>query len=433
MPGRGVKMSTPSYRAILADQFPEDLVIRIGRRELVYRKRTWRIADPETGVEAEKGLRYGENPDQEAALYELVDGETGPEADGWVRAGQGLVSALREDDLLQFGKHPGKINLTDLDRALGILRYLAAKPAAAIMKHNNPCGAAWADTIGEAFDKAEQADILAAFGGCAVLNRPVGRELAERIAKRYLEVVAAPAFEDGAFEILAKRKNLRIVRMERIADLAAYAELRTLEVTSLIDGGLVLQQSARNRIRRPGDFLPATARRDGKEIRCLREPTPRELDDLVFGWAVELGVTSNSVLFVNDGATVAIGTGEQDRVGVVQTTVAKAYTKLADRLARGELGIPYNDLVLEIERGKRPESERTSIDDHVRAVRGGLEGAVMVSDGFFPFRDGVDAALRHGVSAIAQPGGSIRDAEVIEACNETGAAMVFTGQRAFRH
>jgi phosphoribosylaminoimidazolecarboxamide formyltransferase/IMP cyclohydrolase len=426
-------MSTPSYRTILGDRFPEDLVIRLGDRELVYRKRTWRIVDPQTGAAAERGLRYGENPDQEAALYELIDGTMNTDDEGWVRPGYGLVSALREEDLLQFGKHPGKINLTDLDRALGILRYLMAQPAAVIMKHNNPCGAAWAETVVEAYEKADHADMLAAFGGCAVMNRPVGRDLAERIAQRYLEVVAAPAFEDGAFEILAKRKNLRVVRMERIADLAAFAELRTLEMTSLIDGGLVLQQSARNRVRTPADLVPATARREGKEICCSREPTARELHDLVFGWAVELGVSSNSVLFVKDGATVAIGTGEQDRVGVVQTTVAKAYTKLADRLAREQLGLPYNELELEIERGKRPASEREAIDERVQSARGGLDGAVMVSDGFFPFRDGVDAALRHGVTAIAQPGGSIRDAEVIEACNEAGAAMVFTGQRAFRH
>lgn len=426
-------MSTPSYREILGDHFPEDLVVRLGGREIVFRKRTWRIEDPETGAVEERGLRYGENPDQEAALYERVEDGMGREVDGWAQAGLGLVSALREQDLLQFGKHPGMINLTDLDRALGILRYLAAGPAAVIMKHNNPCGAARAETIGEAFDLAEKADILAAFGGCAVVNRPVGRDLAERIAKRYLEVIAAPAYEEGACAALAQRKNLRIVRMERIADLAAYADLRTIEMKSLMDGGLILQQSAVNRIRSSGDFLPATARRDGREIRCRREPTARELDDLVFGWAVEQGVTSNSVLFVKDGCTVAIGTGEQDRVGVVQTTVAKAYTKLADRLAREELGIPYNDLVLDIERGRRPASERKAIDDRVSAAHGGLEGAVMVSDGFFPFRDGVDAALRHGVSAIAQPGGSIRDAEVIEACDEAGAAMVFTGQRAFRH
>ncbi len=427
-------MSTPSYRKILGDHFPAEMRIRLGDRELVYRKRTWRIPDPETGEVREKGLRYGENPDQEAALYELVEGDLDLGGVEWVPAGRGLVSALSEENLLQFGKHPGKINLTDIDRAIGILRYLSRKPAAVIMKHNNPCGAAWAGTIEEAFERAEAADILAAFGGCAVFNRPIGAALAEEIAKRYLEVVVAPEYGEGAVEILGKRKNLRIVRMPAVAALEEYARLRCLEFTSLIDGGLILQQSSLNRIRGPEDFLPATAKRkDGTEVRCVREPDDREMEDLVFGWAVEQGVSSNSVLFVKDGATVAIGTGEQDRVGVVQSTVLKARTKMADRLCRRSLGIPYNELVLEIEKGKRPASDREAIDAEVEKERGGLNGAVMISDGFFPFRDGVDAALREGVSAIAQPGGSIRDAEVIEACNEAGAAMVFTGQRAFRH
>jgi phosphoribosylaminoimidazolecarboxamide formyltransferase/IMP cyclohydrolase len=156
-----------------------------------------------------------------------------------------------------------------------------------------------------------------------------------------------------------------------------------------------------------------------------REPTTAEIEDMLFGWFVEAGVTSNSVLYVRDGATVGIGTGEQDRVGVAQIARDKAYRKLADRLAFELHGVIYGALV---------DTElRVEIDAEVARRRGGLDGAVMVSDAFFPFRDGVDVGLQEGVTAVIQPGGSLNDHEVIGACNEVGATMVFTGQRSFRH
>ncbi len=140
---------------------------------------------------------------------------------------------------------------------------------------------------------------------------------------------------------------------------------------------------------------------------------------------MEAGVTSNSVIYVKDGATVGIGTGEQDRVGVAEIARDKAYRKLADRLAWERHGQAYSAL---------PEGrQRSAIDEEVREQHGGLAGSCMVSDAFFPFRDGVEVGLREGVTAVIQPGGSERDFEVIEACNEAGAAMVFTGQRSFRH
>jgi phosphoribosylaminoimidazolecarboxamide formyltransferase/IMP cyclohydrolase len=150
---------------------------------------------------------------------------------------------------------------------------------------------------------------------------------------------------------------------------------------------------------------------------------------------VEQGVTSNSVLYVKDECTVGIGTGEQDRVGVAEIAVYKAYTKYADALCFDRLGLPYKDLELEIEQGKRNIQEKEEIDLKAKEDKAGLPGSAMISDAFFPFRDGVGVGLKQGITSVVQPGGSLRDYEVIEACNQANppAAMVFTGQRAFKH
>ena len=166
-----------------------------------------------------------------------------------------------------------------------------------------------------------------------------------------------------------------------------------------------------------------------------REPSQREIDDMIFGWAVEHGVTSNSVIYVKEGCTVGIGTGEQDRVGVAEIAVHKAYIKYADMLCFDTFGIPYGDLTLEIAKGKRPQADQQKIDEQAKAERAGLPGSVMISDAFFPFRDGADVGINQGITAILQAGGSMRDFETIEACNEATpqVAMKFTGQRSFKH
>jgi len=423
------------YRTVKGDHFPSEIRITFGDQTLVYRKRAWKI-EVEPGIIEERGLRYGENPDQEAALYELVNGNLVLGECEYIEPGLGLVSSLREEDMLQFGKHPSKTNLTDIDNALNILRYLSKKPCCVIVKHNNPCGVAYGGTLSEAFTRAFRADRIAAFGGAIALNRPVDRACAEAISEQYFEVVAAPEYEEGAVEILKKRKNLRIIRIKRMDRLEKYRGMRVVEFKSLMDGGLIVQQSQVNQIKGPGDLKPAVALKpDGTEVRCRREPTEREIEDMIFGWAVEMGVTSNSVLFVKDQCTVAIGTGEQDRVGVTEIAIFKAYTKYADLLCYDRYGIPYKQLELEIRQGKRPESQKIEIDEETKAARAGLPGSVMVSDAFFPFRDAVDVAIRQGISAIVQPGGSLRDWESIEACNEAEppVAMVFTGQRVFKH
>jgi phosphoribosylaminoimidazolecarboxamide formyltransferase/IMP cyclohydrolase len=423
------------YRRIMDDHFPDAMTITFDDQKLVYRKRTWKIRDETTGELIEKGLRYGENPDQESALYELVNGNLILGECAFIEPGHGLVSSIREGDLLQFGKHPGKINLTDIDNALNIMKFLTERPAAVIMKHNNPCGVAYGHTLAEAYERANMADRIAAFGGCAAFNRTLDKTTAEMIRQNYLEVVVAPEFAEGAVSTLKGRKNLRIVQIKRIDRLQEFQRLVFVDFKSLIDGGIIVQRSPVNRIIGPENFLPAVATYQGKEYRIERSPTPQEEGDMLFGWSVEQGITSNSVIYVKGGVTIGIGTGEQDRVGVAEIAILKAYTKCADALCFKVHGIPIKRLEAEIDQGTRPASEKEAIDALVQEIRAGLKGAVMVSDAFFPFRDGVDVAIRQGVTAIIQPGGSERDWEVIQACNEARplVSMVFTGQRAFKH
>jgi phosphoribosylaminoimidazolecarboxamide formyltransferase/IMP cyclohydrolase len=423
------------YRSVMDDHFPNEMTITFGDQVLVYKKRTWKIADEKSGELIEKGLRYGENPGQEAALYELVNGNLVLGECRFIEPGNGLVSAISDEDMIQSGKHPGKINLTDIDNALNIIKYLTENPAVVIVKHNNPCGVAKGKTLSDAYRRADRADRVAAFGGCAVFNRAVDMATAELVAKNYLEVVAAPEFEERTLPILAERANLRIIRIERIDNLSRYVDARYVEFKSLIDGGIIIQQSPLNLIRSAKDFTLAETTYKGETYAIERKPTDEEYADMLFGWQVEQGVTSNSVIYVKDGVTVGIGTGEQDRVGVAEIAIYKAYTKYADNLCFGRHGIPYNDLKLMVRAGQKAAGLLEDIDRETRDAKGGLIGATMVSDAFFPFRDGVDVAVKEGIRAVVQPGGSMRDFESIQACNEADpqVTMVFTGQRAFKH
>lgn len=421
------------YRTVMDDHFPETMTIAFGDQILTYRKRAWKIPDDKTGELIEKGLRYGENPGQEAALYELVDGNLTLGDCRFIEPGMALVSSITEAEMLQAGKHPGKTNLTDLDNGLNILRYLDTRPAAVILKHNNPCGAAHGGSLAEAYDRANMADRIAAFGGCVVFNQPVDKGTAELLAANYLEVVAAPDYETGTVEILKQRANLRIIQIARMDRLTDYRKSRFLEFKSLMDGGVIVQQSPLNAVLSVEDFKTAETTYQDKTYKIKRPPTEEELRDLLFGWSIEQGVTSNSVLYVKNECTVGVGTGEQDRVGVAEIAVFKAYSKYADRLCFEKHGIPYKDLELAIAKGERDQPLKEEIDAATQEAKGDLIGSTMVSDAFFPFRDGVDVGLKEGISAVVQPGGSQRDFEIIEACNEAGATMIFTGQRAFKH
>jgi phosphoribosylaminoimidazolecarboxamide formyltransferase/IMP cyclohydrolase len=408
------------YRTIVEDHFPPRMEVSFvddhQRQTLFYEKVLWTI----DGVQ--KGLRYGENPGQEAALYKLINGNLILGETTTIQPGQHLVSDI---ELLQSGKHPGKTNLTDADNALNILRYFQDQPTAIIVKHNNPCGVAQAGTLEQAYIKANLADRVAAFGGCIALNQAVDRATAEAIVQQYAEVVVAPAFENGVMEIFGRKPNLRVIQIHNMQRLRQFVGQRCVEFKSLIDGGIITQWSFVPQARSTADLKPAQCEYKGKTYRVEREPTAKEYADLLFGWLVESGVTSNSVLYVKDLVTVGIGTGEQDRVGVAQIARDKAYRKLADRYCFEAHGIPYNDL--------KDIDKLAEIDARVAREKGGLTGAAMVSDAFFPFRDGVDVGLREGISAVIQPGGSNNDYQSIEACNEAGATMVYTQQRSFKH
>ncbi|NIA08848.1 MAG: IMP cyclohydrolase [Nitrospiraceae bacterium] len=423
------------YKTIIGDHFPSSLSISFGDQTLIYRKRTWKIKNKETGDLEEKGLRYGENPDQEAALYELVNGNLVLGDCSFIGPGNGLVSSISDTDMIQAGKHPGKINLTDVDNSLNILKFLSKKPATVIVKHNNPCGVAYGDSLEEAFTKALRADRVAAFGACVSFNRAIDRATAEALSRQYIEVVCAPEYEEGSAAILSQRKNLRIIQIRQIDRLSDYWGMRFVDFKSLIDGGIIVQQSPMNKIRTKEDLRPAETLYKGKRYKIDRLPNNKEYEDILFGWSVEQGVTSNSVIYVRNGITTGIGTGEQDRVGVAEIAVHKAYTKYADILCYDRFGIPYKELELSVSKGERKSAEKDEIDQQVETDRGGLPGSVMVSDAFFPFRDGVDVGIKQGITAIVHPGGSLRDWESIQACNEADpqVTMVYTGQRAFRH
>jgi phosphoribosylaminoimidazolecarboxamide formyltransferase/IMP cyclohydrolase len=408
------------YRTIMDDQFPPKMEISFvdddNRQTLFYEKVTWTIDD------VQKGLRYGENPGQEAALYRMVNGNLVLGETQTIQPGQYLASDI---ELLQSGKHPGKTNLTDADNSLNILRYFIDKPGAVIVKHNNPCGVALADSLEDAYLKANMADRVAAFGGCIALNRSVDKATAEAIVQQYAEVVVAPDFEAGVMDVFATKKNLRVVKISNIERLQSFVGQRCVEFKSLIDGGIVAQWSFVPASRSREDLKLAETDYKGQVYKINRPPTDAQYEDMLFGWLVESGITSNSVIYVKDLVTVGIGTGEQDRVGVAEIARDKAYRKLADRYCFESLGIPYNELT--------DADKKAEFDKRVAAEKGGLIGAAMVSDAFFPFRDGVDVGIREGITAVIQPGGSGNDYQSIEACNEADVTMVYTGQRSFKH
>lgn len=424
------------YKTIVDDPFPDSLVVQFnrfvwdpGQEKLVVSPTEMRLAKTKWNVAGEsKGLRYGENPGQPAALYHPA--ENNIQLDGINLVQDGALASRAK--LLQSGKHPGKTNITDVDNAINILRYFD-EPTCSIMKHNNPCGVAIADNTLNAYIKANNSDRVAAFGGAIVFNKAVDKETAEAIIQNYSEVVSAPEFEEGVMDIFSKRKNLRVMQVP--GDYSEYRGVQTLEFKTLMDGGIIVQASYVPNATTLDDFrqLPlGYGKKDGIEYRIQREPTESELKDMRFGWLVESGVTSNSVIYVKDGQTIGIGTGEQDRVGVAQIAKDKAYTKTADLACFNETGKSYNEM---LERAYDGDDQAEEILEGIdkQVARQGLEGVVMVSDAFFPKPDGVLVGLRDGVGAVIQPGGSIADADVVNACNDYDATMLYTEQRSFKH
>ncbi len=315
---------------------------------------------PETyTVQYEKisGLRYGENPHQKAAFYRNPGG--GPLAD---------AKKLH-------GKELSYNNIADLDAAISIAAEFTS-PAAIIIKHSNPCGAAVSDKgLLCAYEKAYSTDSTSAFGGVVGFNREVTPDVATKISEIFVEAVIAPSFTAEALEILTKKKNIRLLTTGAPA---GENNARALEI-KLVSGGVLIQTPDR------GQAVDITTVTD-------REPTEKELVDMLFAWKICRHVKSNAIVLAADSMTLGVGAGQMSRIDSTRIALMKA--------ADAELGV---------------------------------KGCAFASDAFFPFRDNVDLAAENGIKAIIQPGGSIRDDEVIKAANEHGMTMVFTRMRHFRH
>jgi phosphoribosylaminoimidazolecarboxamide formyltransferase / IMP cyclohydrolase len=294
-------------------------------------------------------LRYGENPHQQATLYSY---------------GEGGIAGAKQ----LHGKELSYNNLVDLDAAWQLILEFD-NPAAAIIKHTNPCGCAEQATLAEAYRKAFEADPISAFGGVLAFNRPVDEETATEIAKTFIEAIAAPGYTPSALALLQTKKNLRLLEV---------TAMPPEPVLKSISGGMLSQTPDTAKLNR------ATAK-----VVTKREPTESEWIALEFAWKVVKHVKSNAILYANAGQTVSAGAGQMSRVDSVKVGAMKAVLS--------------------------------------------LKGTVLASDAFFPFPDGLEEAAKHGITAAVQPGGSVRDADVIAAADRLGLAMVFTGIRHFRH
>ncbi len=306
-------------------------------------------------------LRYGENPHQQAAFYRDPDAPVG---------------SLATAQQLQ-GKELSYNNIADADAAWECVKSFEA-PACVIIKHANPCGVAVAEGPLQAYRKAFQTDPTSAFGGIIAFNRTLDGEAAQAVAQQFVEVVIAPDFTPEALAVFKAKANVRLLRIALPADTAATRNAWHLQRV----GGGVLVQTADHHLLRPSDLKVVTE----------RQPTPQQLQDLLFAWTVAQYVKSNAIVFCKDGMTMGVGAGQMSRLDSARIASIKA-----------------------------------------QAAGLSLQGTAVASDAFFPFRDGLDVVVDAGATCIIQPGGSVRDQEVIDAANERGVAMVFTGVRHFRH
>ena len=314
-------------------------------------------------------LRYGENPHQEAALYL-------PE---FAAFGTGIPQAQQVQ-----GKDLSYNNYNDANAALELVaEFVNEDPTVVIVKHANPCGVATRPTLLEAWNEALACDSVSAFGGIVATNVPLDGETAEAICKIFTEVVVAPGADEAAKDVFARKKNLRLLLIDELPD------ARRAGVTQIVIAGGLLVQDRDN-----GNITP-----DALKIVTKREPSEQELKDCLFAWTVARHVKSNAIVYAKDGATAGIGAGQMNRRDSSRIAAMKA-----------------------------AEAAETQSWESSRTI-----GSAVASDAFFPFADGLLAAAEAGATAIIQPGGSIRDDEVIEAADEAGLAMVFTGMRHFRH
>lgn len=304
---------------------------------------------------SKKDLRYGENPHQEAAFYKEV----------------GKTDGTIADATQLHGKELSFNNINDANGAIEVLKEFE-EPTVVAVKHANPCGIGSGEDLLEAYEKAYESDKISIFGGIIATNREINEKLAERINELFIEIVIAPTFTEKSLEILAKKKNIRVLQINNILD-KSYLELDLKKIM----GGLLIQD------------------RDnmlwGEELTVVtkRKPTEEEMADLLFAWRAVKNMKSNSVVIVKDKATTGIGLGEVNRIWAVENAIERGGDK--------------------------------------------VDGSVLASDGFFPFKDSIEVLAKAKISAIIQPGGSLKDSEVIEEADKHGMTMIFTGIRHFKH
>lgn len=365
----------------------------------------------------EGDLRYGENPNQTAAAYQLGTSELSSLINiRVVKSGKGGISAT---------------NYMDVTRALDILKFFVP-PSVAVMKHVNPSGFATQykknkliknTELVNTYLAARDADARSAFGGIVVTNCSIDKATADAITSTYMEGVAAPEYEEGVMDVFGKKSDLRAIQFSNLDKIPKFIGDNTeglYDLKSLPTGRLILQQPYLSSIRSAEDLIidPLVRKKNefGQEVSygVINRPTSDELADLLTAWYVNIGVRSNGIVIVKNGITLAVGTGQQERVGAVEQAIVKAYQKALDREK-----IKYDSL--------------QGVCGKEKLSYNPLQGAVMSSDAFFPFRDSVDTAARVGITAIIQPGGSQRDYEVIQAANEHKMGMAFTLERCFGH
>ncbi len=351
------------YRTARDENLPLLLKLTIGNKVFEYSKVQWRVEG------RMRGLRYGTNPHQKGALYRPKQSKGGIGNVDWVKWGKDGPSAT---------------NIEDGSHGLRIVNYFK-EPTVAVMKHLNPSGVAVSrgqDSLGQVYARARDADNRAAFGSVVVSNSPVDRNTAEEIMKTFVEVVYAPGYVSAALGVFESKKDIRVGEVS-----AQHKEDTTMppDVLMLDDGSLIIEDPYRTSVLSLDDVkrLPVPTK---------KKPSDQEFVDLLHAWWVACEVRSNAVVFWKNGTSLAIGTGQQDRIGAIENSIDKA-----------------------------------------RKLGHDLEGSVIASDGFLPKLDNVEALAKEKVSAIVQPGGSVEDQSIVKACDEHGIKMMLTGERSFRH
>jgi phosphoribosylaminoimidazolecarboxamide formyltransferase/IMP cyclohydrolase len=366
-----------SYDAVLEELRESDGMLSLPTREWLAAEAFSYTARYDTAISRWFGEKFEEFPQLHLRAFEKVTdlpyGEN-PHQRGAYYAQVGARAHVLSQVRQHHGKQISYNNILDLDAARALLRDLGDAPACVIVKHNNPCGAAVAANLPSAYRAAFECDPMSAFGGVIAVNRPVDPATAQALTEQFVEVLFAPGYEDGTLETLGAKPDVRLLEdQERRIPLLGDKDIRQ------VTGGLLVQ-----------DRDVVGEGRDQMDVVTGRAPTEEEWADLVFAWRVCRHVRSNAIVLARGGATIGIGAGQMSRVDSVRLAIEKA----------------------------RPDD---------------LGGTVLASDAFFPFADGPELAIERGITAIVQPGGSKRDADVIAAAEAAGVAMVFTGRRHFRH